>query len=521
MDSNGKPKWWSQAPLAEMTIKLVDGSHNPPAKRDTGRPMLSAINISENKIHFSSYRFISDESFVIENQRTQIQAGDILLTIVGAIGRAAVVPTDAEPFALQRSVAVIRPALIDPKFLMYQFESPRVASFFKVNARGTAQKGVYLKTLGTTDIWFPSLSEQSRIVAKIEELFSELDKGVECLTTARDQLRAYRQAVLKHGFEGNLTKEWRQQNAKELESTAQLLSRVVNLRNERYDKDLKQWETSVKQWKKDGEVGPKPSKPAAFKPAEPIHADELSRMPEIPSGWKYVRLSNIAQIGSGMSVSGSRKLASPIEVAYLRVANVQRGYLDLKEIKTMRIERSQLTALELKEGDVLFNEGGDRDKLGRGWVWQCQIEPCITQNHVFRASPYVPSDHHSKWISHWGNAFGQSYFETQGKQTTNLASINRTVLSNFPVPVAPLEEQEEAINRIESQLAVADHLENDIIDSLERLAALRQSILKRAFSGDLVEQNPADECASILLQRIRAINDTTQRPNRKKRTTAA
>ncbi|MDP1551277.1 MAG: restriction endonuclease subunit S [Nitrosomonas sp.] len=92
---------------------------------------------------------------------------------------------------------------------MYQFESPRIASYFKNSARGTAQKGVYLKTLGNTDIWIPSLNEQHRIVTKIEELFSELDKGIENLKTAQVQLKVCRQALLKHAFEGKFTAQWR------------------------------------------------------------------------------------------------------------------------------------------------------------------------------------------------------------------------------------------------------------------------------------------------------------------------
>ena len=108
--------------------------------------------------------------------------------------------------------------------------------------------------------------------------------------------------------------------------------------------------------------------------------------PEIPESWQFVRLADIAAVGSGMSVSKGRVLDDPVDVAYLRVANVQRGFLDLGEIKTMPVEKSMLSALSLRDGDILFNEGGDRDKLGRGWVWESQVSPCITQNHVFRAT---------------------------------------------------------------------------------------------------------------------------------------
>lgn len=141
------PSWWEVASLSDVVSKLVDGSHNLPAKQGVGLPMLSAVNINDNKIIFSDYRLISEDAFLLEDRRTRIATGDVLLTIAGAIGRTAVVPAAISKFILQRSVAVITPQFIAPKFLMYQFEAPRIASYFKNSARGTAQKGVYLKTL--------------------------------------------------------------------------------------------------------------------------------------------------------------------------------------------------------------------------------------------------------------------------------------------------------------------------------------------------------------------------------------
>ena len=100
---------WCEKPLRELVTKLVDGSHNPPPKQDTGLPMLSARNIENNEIVFDVFRLISEGAFKTENARTRIAAGDVLLTIVGTIGRAAVVPEAAGSFALQRSVAVLTP----------------------------------------------------------------------------------------------------------------------------------------------------------------------------------------------------------------------------------------------------------------------------------------------------------------------------------------------------------------------------------------------------------------------------
>src|ERR1035438_2753026 len=119
---------------------------------------------------------------------------------------------------------------------------------------------------------------------------------------------------------------------------------------------------------------------------------------------------------------------NPIELPYLRVANVLRGFLDLGEMKTIRVEKDRVAGYLLHAGDILFTEGGDRDKLGRGWIWEGQIKRCVHQNHVFRARPFDPLLASPKLVSYWGNTFGQRFFLKHGKQTTNLASINRSVL---------------------------------------------------------------------------------------------
>jgi len=168
--------------------------------------MISAKDVQNNKITFDNPRFISEDEFEIENKRTQIEADDVLLTIVATIGRTAVVPKTFKPFTLQRSVAVIT-TLINPNFLCYFFQSIFFQNQLTNSAKGTAQKGVYLKTLSELEVIVSPLAEQERIVAKIEELFSELDTGIESLKTAAQQLKNYRQAVLQWAFEGKLTNE--------------------------------------------------------------------------------------------------------------------------------------------------------------------------------------------------------------------------------------------------------------------------------------------------------------------------
>ena len=157
----------------------------------------------------------------------------------------------------------------------------------------------------------------------------------------------------------------------------------------------------------------------------------------------------------------------------------------------------------LRPGDILFNEGGDRDKLGRGWVWEGQIENCIHQNHVFRAR-LTDSDFDPYFVSMHANAWGRQWFESRGKQTTNLASLSLTTLKSFPVPAPSLEDQQSVVAELQSIAGSEDRLRSDLDRVDRRSKTLRRAVLASAFSGRLVPQDPSDEHASGLLERIAA-----------------
>ncbi|MDE0319974.1 MAG: restriction endonuclease subunit S [Acidimicrobiaceae bacterium] len=214
--------------------------------------------------------------------------------------------------------------------------------------------------------------------------------------------------------------------------------------------------------------------------------------------WDWTTLGEIAEVKGGITKDSKREADPDFEeFPYLRVANVQRGYLDLAEIATIRADRHKAQRLVLRPGDILFNEGGDRDKLGRGWVWEGQIEDCIHQNHVFRArlfddrfDPYFVSLHANSW--------GQQWFEAHGKQTTNLASLNLTTLKSFPVPAPSLEEQRAVATRLRSALDGIQHQRLELDRTAARMRSLRRSILAAAFAGRLVHDDSQDESAELL-----------------------
>ncbi|HPM45735.1 MAG TPA: restriction endonuclease subunit S [bacterium] len=221
---------------------------------------------------------------------------------------------------------------------------------------------------------------------------------------------------------------------------------------------------------------------------------------ELPE-WEEVTLKAIADIKGGITKDTGKQKKADIEVPYLRVANVQRGHLNLSEIKTIKIPKEKLEQYLLKHGDILLNEGGDPDKLGRGWIWESQIETCSHQNHVFRARLF-DSNNQPKYVSWYANTVGADFFFQSGKQTTGLASINKTMISNLLINLPPIEEQHEIVRRVEKLFAIANSLEEKYKTAIARVEKIEQSVLAKAFRGELVAQDPNDEPAENLLKRI-------------------
>ena len=159
------------AKLGDICFQITDGSHNPPAGIENSKHlMLSSKNINDDEITTTAPRFLTDEQFDIENKRTNVLSGDLLMTIVGTVGRVAVVPEMLAGICLQRSVAVIKPnpTIITNRYLMYQLQSMR--KFLESEARGVAQKGIYLKQVGDLSVITPPLDEQYRVVDTLDHI---------------------------------------------------------------------------------------------------------------------------------------------------------------------------------------------------------------------------------------------------------------------------------------------------------------------------------------------------------------
>jgi type I restriction enzyme S subunit len=186
------------------------------------------------------------------------------------------------------------------------------------------------RTIQEIPLPLPPINEQHRIVTKIEELFSELDKGIESLKRARGQLKVYRQALLKHAFEGKLTEQWRKENADNLETADQLLERIKKEREARYQQRLDEWQAAVKQWEADGKDGKKPSKSRVMMPVKPVSNEEKKLLTELPETWLWTNVSNILteHPSNGRSVKDQTD-GFPV----LRLTALKAFQIDLSEYK--------------------------------------------------------------------------------------------------------------------------------------------------------------------------------------------
>ena len=196
----------------------------------------------------------------------------------------------------------------------------------------------------------------------------------------------------------------------------------------------------------------------------------------VPEGWNRIALEKIAEVRSGVA-KGKKGLKTPIEVPYLRVANVQDGHVDLTEVKTIEIEEDKLERYSLKYGDVLMNEGGDYDKLGRGDVWLGQIEPCLHQNHVFAVRPNQDIVDSFFLAALAASTYGKTYFLSCAKRSTNLASINSTQIKEFPVLVPPLPEQKKIAQILSTWDKAITTTEQLLANSQQQKKALMQQLL--------------------------------------------
>ena len=338
--------------------------------------------------------------------------------------------------------------------------------------RGTSYPAVRDSDISSQVIPLPPLPEQHRIVNKIEELFTKLDAGVDALKKIKIQLKRYRQAVLKNAFEGNLTQQWREAHKEELEPASVLLEKI---------KEQRKKESKGK-----------------FIELPPIDTSEL---PELPEGWVWTRLDYITQnITKGSTPTSYGFNYKKEGIKFIKTENIIEDG-SIANIKDFIDEDANnfLKRSILQTNDILFSIAGT---IGRVGLVQERDLPANT-NQALSLIRLFSENIVNKYVFYF---FKSPYIQKQSLKSivgVGRANITLTDVSSYNIPLPPIPEQHQIVAEIESRFSVADQLDKVVEQSLKQAEKLRQSILKWAFEGKLVPQDPTDEPAEKLLERIK------------------
>lgn len=223
--------------------------------------------------------------------------------------------------------------------------------------------------------------------------------------------------------------------------------------------------------------------------AEAVQATGDIWLPQIPNGWSLKRLKYLGQVRSGLAKGKKNDAATTtIELPYMRVANVQDGYIDLSDVALIEVAENEVDRYTLKIGDVLMNEGGDYDKLGRGAMWEGLVDKCLHQNHVFAVR--LDDVDWAPWVAAvTRTSYAKFYFMNNSKQSTNLASINQTNVKEFPVVLPPISKRDELLDALRSELSRIEDLRQHVENELETLAEFRSATVTDAVLGRIDVSN--------------------------------
>ena len=391
------------------------------------------------------------------------------------------------------------------KFAFYFLKSLMLAQY----DRSTAIPGLNRNDAYGISFNLPPLFEQHQIIFKIEELFSELDNGVESLKKARQQLKTYRQAVLKHAFEGKLTQEWREQQIEAgnpPEPAKKLLERIKKEREADYQKQVEEWKKACKQAQRCGSK--KPAKPRKPKDLPPLTKKELDELPELPEGWGWSYLDYCGYwIGGGTPSKQRKEYWLDGDVLWVSPKDMKNQYIKITIDKITKTAVKESSAKLIPSGSVLFVV---RSGILRRTLPVSITTEISTVNQDLQA--FTPFKVFPEYI-YWYCVANEFHIRNNcAKSGTTVESIETTQLKKYRISVCSPEEQQAIVSEIETRLSVCDQLEQTIEDSLKKAEALRQSILKKAFEGELTREwrlaHPelisGENSAESLLARIRA-----------------
>ena len=474
--SSALPDKWVSVTLQAVCQRITDGTHQPPQFTDSGVPFLVIRNVISGSISFHETKFVPQDVYAELNRRCPVEPGDVLYTAVGSYGTAVAVG-ERHRFSFQRHIAHLKPRqCVLSDYLRYFLNGPLGRGQADACARGVAQKTVTLGCLSGFTMPLAPIAEQQRIVTALDERLSELDAAVASLERAERNLVRYRAAVLAAACSGKLVPteaDLARRAGRSYEPADQLLARILTERRKANTK-------------------------ARYE--EPVQPD-ASKLPKLPEGWMWVCLDQILAepLSNGRSVPDAAD-GFPV----LRLTAIRGGAIDLRQHKIGQWTADQAHPFLVQAGDMLLSRGnGTLSLVGRGGVVpESPISVAFPDTMIrVRRSELVDLGYLAML---WNSPLVRTQIEKEARTTAGIYKVNQAILERVYLPLAPVAEQVRIVAEVDRHLSRADALAASIAQSKRRAQRLRRAILAAAFQGRLVPQDPHDEPASVLLDRIRA-----------------
>lgn len=475
---------WQKIKLGDVA-KLKNGfAFKSKDYSDEGVPVIRISDINDNLVTTKGAKRVPMKE---EYNDYQIEEDSILIAMSGATtGKFGIFQSNEKALQNQRvGKFEYDENKISNQFLYYLLYDLK-RKILK-EAYGGAQPNISSKKIEAMEVKIPPLPIQNRIVEKIEELFSDLDHGVENLKKAQQQLKIYRQAVLKDAFEGKFTREWREQQ-EDLPTPEELLEQIKAERKAHRQRELAEWEKEVEQWEKDGKPGRKPRKPRKPVDYEEITYEESIHFESIADCWAIVRLGQISDSKGGHAFK-SKKFKDSGKYQVLRIGNIRPNKIryDESPVYLNEVDDKTLNKALLQKGDVVITLTGTRKKRDYGYAAIITDNNLLLNQRIAYLRFYRTID--PKFFLYFAQTrvFQNQFFSNEtgnvGQGNVSMSAVTESVL-----PAPSLSEQKQVIEEIESRFSIIDQLEQTIKENLQKAEALRQSILKKAFSGELVEE---------------------------------
>ncbi len=472
------PRAWKWVHLGEVS-RLVTGG-TPPGKEQGcyggSIPFFKPTDLNAGRFVYEARQSLSPFGAGFLDV---VPAGSVLITCIGAtIGK---VGLSAVAGATNQQINAVVPVELDPAFLYWFVVSPSAQEWIAENASATTLPILNKSRLATMPIPLAPRAEQHRVAAKLDALHVRSRRAREALAAVPPLLEKLRQSILAAAFRGDLTKDWRAKN-KNIEPATELLKRIRIERRQKWE------QAELAKLKAKGKTPTDDRWKAKYKEPEPV---DTKGLPELPEGWCWATLGELAwDAGYGTSAKCDYEGKG---VAVLRIPNIARGLVDLSDVKRAAVVRDE-GAMLVVPGDLLIvRTNGSRDLIGRAAVIVDEPnEPTSFASYLIRFR-LIMERQLPAWVArYWQSPFVRGQIEAQAASSAGQYNVSLGELSQCPVPVAPSEEQSLVLGLVEALLAPRMNAERALRELLQKFGSLEQSVLAKAFRGQLLPQDPND-----------------------------